>query len=873
MANRAQRKLWPLLQPLLALLAVAIVFGFIAILVTDISRKLESLGATTSDNLQWQVAQVEIDYLVLLRTAETTQQDVELADLRAVFDAFQSRLAPLRFGRVFAELRQDPDFAEPLGALTDTIDAAIPVIDGPDSALISALPRLTASLAEAGEDVRHVTQTGVDHLAGRSDGSRISAAGTLQRLGFLTIALLGLMLALLANTWRLYRTARENSVAAERSAARMATVVETALDGVVITDMSGIVRDFNRAAEDILGCKRDRVVGRHIEDTIIPTDQLVVLRAVDIRDGSAGDRAMSDTAHADGDSFVTRMATRQSGESFPLEMAVTTSRDLHGEELTVYFLRDITHRANAERELRAARDAALAGERAKQRLLTVMSHEMRTPLNGILATLDLLHATQITEKQAKYLSMIEDSGALLLHHVDDVLDISKMDSGSVIGEGRPIDFAAIIREAAAELAPLAARNDTKITVNLPSRTRVTGDPIALRRVVTNLVENSAKFTSGGVIDISADRLGSGDVVEICIADTGVGIDPGDHDRIFDDFYTLDASYDRAQSGTGLGLGVVQRLVRQMGGDIGLESEPGEGSLFWVRVPLPPLSAPRDETKGGTAGPDTGLVSIRSLDVLVVEDNEINRLVVREMLQAAGHRVTEAMDGRAGVEQAAARRFDLILMDISMPEMDGVEATRRIRSGGGPCSDTPIIALTANALLHEVSIFRDAGMNETITKPISRRTLERALVLAQDLQPSIDVAPVVSENPEAVAATAPPDPRQLMFDPSQLDTLRDEIGRERADALLARFRTEADRVIAELTGRAPDDLDGTLATIHKLAGSAAMFGTTRLYERLREFDGLGKTGRGAEVPGRLGELADIWADTRPMLVDVAPATAS
>jgi len=147
------------------------------------------------------------------------------------------------------------------------------------------------------------------------------------------------------------------------------------------------------------------------------------------------------------------------------------------------------------------------------------------------------------------------------------------------------------------------------------------------------------------------------------------------------------------------------------------------------------------------------------------------------------------------------------------------------------------------------------------------------VLAQDLQPSIELAPVVSERPEAVAATAPTDSGHLTFDPSQLGTLRDEIGRARADALLARFLTEADRVIAELTGRAPDDLDDTLAAIHKLAGSAAMFGTTRLYERLREFDGLGKTGRGAEVPGRLGELADIWADTRPMLVDAAPETAS
>ncbi len=864
MGTATRKTRWSLLQPVLALVVVGMVFGFIAIIVTDISRKLDSLGAAASDDLQWQVAQVEIDYLVLLRTMETTQSDPALADLRAAFDAFESRLAPLRVGRVFGELRADPDFAEPLSALAQAIDAAIPVIDGPDDALLSALPDLTHTYADARDEVRQVTEVGIAHIAGRADGSRISAAGTLQRLGFLTISLLGLMLALLANTWRLYRTARESSVAAERSAARMAAVVETALDGVVITDISGTVRDFNRAAEIILGCSRDAVVGRHVRDTIIFADQMPLPRAEAIRDGMSREPTPPVGPRADGGTFATRTATRLSGEVFPLEVSVTTTRDPDGAALTVFFLRDITHRANADRDLRAARDAALAGERAKQRLLTVMSHEMRTPLNGILATLELLQATQLTEKQAKYLAMIEDSGALLLHHVDDVLDISKMESGSAVGEGRPIDFGAIMHDVAAEMAPLAARNNSRITVTLPDQTRVTGDPIALRRVLMNLVGNSAKFTSDGVIDMSADRLGSGDVVEFCIADTGIGIDPQDHDRIFDDFYTLDASYDRAQAGTGLGLGVVQRLVRQMGGDIGLESEPGEGSLFWVRVPLPPLSSPAMERGETINAIDT---NGRPLDVLVVEDNEINRIVVREMLEAAGHVVTEALDGGEGVEQAAARRFDLILMDISMPEMDGVEATRRIRSGGGPCSDTPIIALTANALLHEVSIFRDAGMNETITKPISRRTLDRALVLARDRRLPVDAA----QDAKPVAPPAPvakPAKHTAALDRAQLDTLRTEIGRARADALLARFIIEADAVIADLSRRGPDGIDGTLSEIHKLAGSAAMFGTTRLYERLREFDEMGKTGRAADVPDRLAELHRIWGDTRTLLVAVA-----
>ncbi|MGS4945748.1 ATP-binding protein [Meridianimarinicoccus sp. RP-17] len=854
-------------QSLVALGIAALVFGFIAIIIDDINDKLETLTTATSNPLERQFTQLEIDHLVLLRTLDTAETGSDLGDLRDRFDAFHSNLAPLRTGRTFADLRADPAFSTPLDAVSRTIDAAMPVMDGPDDTLLRALPDLRTDLTASTDDIRQIVARGTDHAAGRMDGGRISAAGTLRRLGLLTVALLGLLLAVVTHMWTLYRTARQNAVAAERSAARMAAVVENAFDAVVITDAAGSVQNFNHAAERMFGCARDEQIGRPVRDTLLPHGL----------PAPSGANAQTGTSQTEGDTFVTLTATRMTGESFPLEAAVTTSRDADGADMTVYFLRDITTRTHAERELRAARDAALAGERAKQRLLTVMSHEMRTPLNGILATVELLQDTALDDKQARYVSVIETSGKVLLGHVDDVLDISKMDSDSAVGAGRPIDFGTIVKEVVAELQTQAAANGTTLSVSVPDDARVIGDPIALRRVLTNLVGNSVKFTRDGSVDISADRLGAGDVVEFCIADTGIGIAPDDQARIFDDFTTLDTGYDRAQSGTGLGLGVVQRLVRQMGGDIGLESEPGEGSLFWIRVPLP---AHAGTGIGASTLPSDGAAR-NALDVLVVEDNEINRLVVREMLQAAGHMVTEAPDGRAGVDAAETRRFDLILMDISMPRMDGVEATRRIRTGGGPCSDTPIVALTANALLHEVSIFRDAGMNETITKPISRRSLDRALVIAGEMRPPPETAqPVPTEadaqtrptSPASPAPHAPDDPAQdeMALDRAQLDTLRSEIGRARADVLLGRFIDEADRAIADLTTGRPGETDEALAAVHKLAGSAAMFGAARLYARLREFDGMGKTGHGAEVPVRLHELGTIWAETRPVLRAAAEA---
>jgi PAS domain S-box-containing protein len=835
------------LQAVAGLAVAAIVFGFIAVIIGDINEKLEALVSDPSASVERQFTQLEIDHLVLLRTLETAQTPADLQDLRERFDDFHSALTPVRTGRTFAPLRADPAFSSALAVISSTIDDALPLMDGPDAELMQSLPDLSAGFAATTDEMRQVAAIGVAQFGNRADGGRISAAGTLQRLGLLTVALLGLLLAVLTHMWQLYRTAQQNSVAAERSAARMAAVVENAFDGIIITDAAGRVQDFNRAAEGIFGFGRDEQVGQSIDTRMLP----------------GGVATQPATSPPDGAATATVTGRRKSGVEFPLEVAVSATHDPDGAAMTVYFLRDITARTNAERELRAARDAALAGERAKQRLLTVMSHEMRTPLNGILATVELLQDTSLDEKQAQYLSVIERSGHVLLGHVDDVLDISRLDSGSAVGAGRPIDFAAIVHEVVADLAPHAETNGTKISVNLPDDTRVIGDPIALRRVLANLIGNSVKFTLNGSVDVSADRLGTGAVVEFCIADTGIGIDPDDQVRIFDDFTTLDSNYDRAQSGTGLGLGVVQRLVRQMGGDIGLESEPGEGSLFWVRVPLPAQASDRADT---AAQPSEGTAP-RPLDVLVVEDNEINRLVVREMLEAAGHDVTEATDGHAGVEAAEAYRFDLILMDISMPRMDGVEATRRIRSDAGPCHDTPIVALTANALLHEVSIFRDAGMNETITKPISRRSLERALVLATDQQAAdgSDVPPTAIDPGTPIPDSTGDAP---VFDPSQLDTLRSEIGRDRADTLLRRFIGEADRTVAALTEKSGTDVDGILADVHKLAGSAAMFGTARLYARLREFDGMGKTGRGAEVPARLHELTAIWSDTRLVLEEAA-----
>jgi len=822
------------LRSLLSLVPAIVILAIIGIVANGISTRLDRLGSASGDGMVGQLARLDTDHGTLLRRIDTAQTASDLAALRMQFDQFQSRLALVRDGRSFAALRADPAISDALDAVLAAVAQAVPLIEAPDAALLRALPDLRDTLAAARPGTRQIVQAGVDRAAPRTDVGRIDTADTLRRLGLLTIALLGLLLALSTYMWQLYRTAQDNAAAAARSAARMAAVVDTAPDGVAITDGAGIVRDFNAAAEHMFGRARDEVTGRMPPEAGLPD--------LDARAPATAAR-------------ITIPATRASGRTFPLELSTTRAQDPDGAEMRVHFMRDITTRADTARDMRAARDAALAGERAKQRLLTVLSHEMRAPLETIRAAVDRLRAARPDPRQADDLSAIAGAVGVLLRHVDDVLDIARTDSGSAVPPGRPIDLNAIIRDVVAEHADAAARNGTTITVGLPDHLRVTGDPVALRHVLTHLLENAVAFTAHGAIDIAADRLGTGDMVEIALADTGIGIAPDDHARIFEDFVTGDDG-----TGAGLGLGVVQRLVRQMGGEIGLESEPGEGSLFWLRLPLP---APGAGGPGAaTDDPDSLPGPDRSpLDILVVEDNAINRQVVREMLTAAGHDVTEAADGAAGLAAAQTRRFDLILMDVGLPGLDGVDAARRIRGGHGPCRDTPIVALTANALLHEVSIFRDTGTGDPPRpEPPARRALDRALASRPDPAPA-----------EAGTARGP-DALAPVLDRSRLDALRREIGRARADALLARFVDEADRTIDALVARGEGDLPRTLAEVHKLAGSAAMFGAARLHGLLRDLDAMGKAGQADAVPPRLRELRRVWRDTRPALHDAAPDTA-
>ncbi|NDV00533.1 ATP-binding protein [Pseudoroseicyclus tamaricis] len=804
-------------------------------------REIEDLGTANSDNAQWSLAQTEVEFLQFQLAIERAgEEEVSLDTLRRRFDVFYSRIGTFASASTYSAVRSSPEFIAANEEITDFLDAAVPVIDSPDAQLAAALPALSAEAQALLPQVRALSLAGLASFAESSDERREDVRRTLAQM----VGVLGLLLggfALLTNSFRrLYRVSRRQAQAMERAGDRMRAIVEAAADAILVCDRDGAILDMNTAGVRLFGYSREEGIGRRALETIYPADVAPALqeatRAFFQEDGRAGTTALH---------YETEAVSR-SGRRFPAEVSIARTAD-ETDPIYVAFIRDISRRKEAEEGLTEARDKALAGERAKAEFLAVMSHEMRTPLNGLMGTMQLMRDHSLSQRQSELLDRMHSSGRLLLGLVNDVLDLAKFEAGKLKAERRPFSVSALLDGVVETTATLASSNGNSLRWRplTPGLDIVRGDSRRLRQVLLNLVGNAVKFTRAGSIDIEVERLpGEGGLVEFRVADTGIGIAEAQLERIFQDFETLDSSYSRQAGGTGLGLGIARRLVGVMGGEIGVESEPGEGSLFWVRLSLPPAEA--EETplpgQGGNA-----TLPVRPLDVLLVEDNEMNRFVARGLLESEGHKVTEAVDGRAGVEWAESHPFDVILMDISMPVMDGQTAARKIRAGSGRSATTPIIALTAHALPEEVERFREAGMAHCLSKPIDRKVLSGLLrgIAAGYSGGSVTMA----------------EPASGLIDRAQLGELSQTIRPADLERLLATFRAEMDEGVTRLTASdlPPAEL-GALA--HKCAGSCATLGLTALRQLLGRVETAAKRGEVSE--GDLAQLPELWAESRQAL---------
>ena len=924
-----------------------------------VQSDINNLAIANSDSLQWSLAQLEVEYYHMdsaLIRAEPAKPE-SLDDFSRSFDVFYSRVNTIIEGNGFAKVISASGAGPSIARIDRFLKETAAIVDAGPEAVAAALPALRDRTEALVQDVRMVSLEGVRSFAERAKTQREQVFASLLLLASLTAGLLAAVSAGFVATWWLWRFGMRQTRSLSAAKARLEAVIRTSLDAVVVVDHESRVIEFNGAAEKVFGYTREEALGRKLNDLIVPEHMKGSKEAGFKRYRAGGVPRIA------GHGLVGLQARRKDGSVFPAEISVTATR-IDKKEIFVGYLRDITARVAAERELIDARDAAMAGERAQAEFVAVMSHEMRTPLNGLLGTLELLGETRLDAEQRRYVGSMRRAGEVLLRHVNDTLDVERLDAGKLSLVRAPFSPLGVVEGIVQMQAGAAAIGGNTLMAHPegPLPEAVEGDAMRVGQVLLNLVGNAIKFTRNGTITIEVEYHNDQELLEYRVIDSGIGIAPEQIDRIFDDFVTLDPELSREASGTGLGLSIARRLVRAMRGQIGVESEAGKGSAFWFTVPVPvvrrparaealptqalptqaqpnsarptpTLTAPSPDTPGPDTPGEAPLLLLRppglntwaeapaatvpslpvphaasstetrqapaasacygdgTLDVLVVEDNDINRVVLCEMLRRGGHRFEEARDGIEGVDVAQRGPFDAILIDLNMPRMNGIEATERIRTGNGPNRHTPIIAITANVLPEARGRLEAAGVSRVISKPITRKILD--LVLAE----AIDTARGASDALAAPPAPVPPARAPHMPAPTRQKQNTDqacETGRERpllnlethrelahtlgAELMartVAQFLAEGDTMLAQL---APDAARhqpaATAALAHKFSGSAALLGAERLRITLKAIE---LPLRQAAPPPladaeplddgvavALAALPDIWAATQAAL---------
>ena len=394
-------------------------------------------------------------------------------------------------------------------------------------------------------------------------------------------------------------------------------------------------------------------------------------------------------------------------------------------------------------ELERAKEEAEIANLAKSSFLTNVSHEIRTPLNGVIGMAQAMSRDELTQGQKERLGIIRQSGEALLQILNDILDLSKVEAGKLELEAIEFDLEGMVSGIQSAFGHVAAAKDLRFTTDCAGADGVyRGDPVRIRQILYNLISNAVKFTDTGEVTASISRIDDG--IRIVVADTGIGMAPEALSKLFAKFSQADASTTRRFGGTGLGLSISRQLAELMGGHIDVESELGVGSRFTVDLPIVRVSDSLDSFEGDAAAAlrqDAEQETALEVRVLAAEDNSVNQLVVKTLLGQIGIDLTVVDNGRLAVEAWRTGDFDLILMDIQMPEMDGPTATRAIREEEAATGRlrTPIIALTANVMSHQIELYHAIGMDDHVAKPIDAGVLFETLARHLDPHDEDEVA--------------------------------------------------------------------------------------------------------------------------------------
>ena len=629
---------------------------------------------------------------------------------------------------------------------------------------------------------------------------------------------------------------KQREEALRMSSDRMRATVESALDCIIMIDSEGLVIEFNPAAESTFGYARQDAMGRALSDLIIPER----LRDAHVQ----GMRHFLKTG--EGPILGKRIevqAIKSDNTEFLTELAVETAENENGTVFIAY-LRDITARHESDQALRDAKEHAEEANRAKANFLAMMSHEIRTPINGVLGVLGLLMDTPLDEEQNNYVLTGRNSAEALLDIINDILDFSKIEAGKLDFEYTEFSLNDLVDGSRSLIEQRA--NEKGITllyqINDDIPDNLVGDPGRIQQTLLNLVSNAVKFTDEGSVNINGSLISDtidSTKIRFEVTDTGIGIPFDKHAELFSEFTMVDNSFTRNSEGTGLGLAISKKIIEMMNGEIGFDSQPGKGSTFWFEITLKKENSGKpNKARCAPRNPLSDKKRVAAVHrgkpgrILIAEDNAVNQLVTKTVLEKVGYRVDVASNGKEALKAVIDLPYDAVLMDVSMPEMDGLEATIKIRALPSRKANIPVIALTAHAMKEDKARVFEAGMNDYISKPAKRDELLEILDLwvHERPWPEYDATLHNIEDKNVKTIETP------ILDRQALVQLAEDTDIKIVPDLVSSFSKDVRQRIERIwTAMDKLDLETLELESHTLGSSSATFGAMQLHVLMRSME--------------------------------------
>ncbi len=651
-------------------------------------------------------------------------------------------------------------------------------------------------------------------------------------------------------------TEQENA----RKELRVAAQAFEAQEAIFISDADNRIIRVNKAFTRITGYSSDEIIGHSPKKLSSGTHDAAFYQSMW--------SAIGDKGSWEGEIYN----MRKNGDIYPEWLGISVVKDEEGKRLyyIAHFI-DISKRKAAEQELKNAMEEAEKANEAKSHFLATMSHEIRTPMNAILGTLGLVQETKLDSEQDKFIKTAQGSAKSLLHIINDILDFSKIEADKLAIEEHAFSLSTLVKNIEDILSVKAKKQNNQIITMIDDEIPdiIKSDPGRLEQVILNLMTNAVKFTKNGkiILHISKVEQKSAEItLRFEIKDDGIGIHEADQETLFDEFTQVDGQSNRRFEGTGLGLAICKKIIHLLGGNIGLESQLGQGSLFWFTIPVVADETMPDKT---VALIDDEPLMNQSLNILLAEDSEANVIVAMSILEKAGHKVDVVENGIEAIMAVentmdSDHFYDVILMDLMMPEMDGLTATRQIKTLPEPLSSIPIIAMTANAMKGDKERCLDVGMDDYLSKPFDTKVLLRKIQRLTENNIHDAVMPEIAESLPSYKSLP-------ILDKNVLKQMAQDTSEELVPEMVNVFIKELNTRLQKINKAINDyDHDVIGQEVHALKSSSGTYGAKQLQELANAIDLTYKSSENkklfeltTQLPDLLNNTMDIYRNEYPL----------